>query len=317
MAWGGTAVQPGIVELAGLVGLRMFLTKPRICFSVCGMSDTRKAFTLIELMVVIGIIAILASMLLPALGGAKERARSMGCLSNLKQLSLGVRMYADDHRGFYPHNFGAADTRKTIRDGTFLNWVNNVMSWELDSDNTNRVWAASGGISGHVASRVEIYRCPSDNVVSSVQRSAGWSKRMRSYSMNAMMGNAGEFSVDGSNSNNPRYHQFAKDSDVPNPSRFFVLIDEHPDSINDGYFLNRFYSGEWFDLPASYHDEAGVIAFADGHVETRKWASASTVQPSKPDGALLPFDVPADESDDFLWLMQRTSYKSGTASKSR
>ena len=103
-------------------------------------------FTLLELAAALGIVAVLASLLLPALNQARVRGQTVQCLHNLRQLTLGWHLYADDHGDRLPYNFGVADTRRTILDGTFLNWVNNVMSWELDPDNTNQVWAARGGL---------------------------------------------------------------------------------------------------------------------------------------------------------------------------
>jgi prepilin-type processing-associated H-X9-DG protein len=130
-------------------------------------------------------------------------------------------------------------------------------------------------------------------------------------SMNAMIGDAGEYTISGENLNNPHYRQFFKVSQVPQPSRIFVFIDEHPDSINDGYFLNRYYSSSWTDLPASFHGGAASLTFADGHAERRVWHFPSTKPPARPDAARLPFEVPPAQRGDWRWLMERTSVDNG------
>lgn len=273
------------------------------------------AFTLMELLVVIAIVAILVSLLLPALSRAKAKAHGAACASNQRQLMLACLLYSGDHGDAFPNNYGDVETRRTVAQGQFLNWVNNVLSWELDPDNTNRAWVTAGGLGPYVGGMVDAFRCPSDLVLSDLQKGAGWKERVRSISMNALVGDAGEFSRSGANVNAPAYRQFFKTTHIPQPARIFVFIEEHPDSVDDGYFLNNPYKPEWHDLPASYHNGSANLVFADGHVESRRWVNAGTRPPARPDAASLPLAIPADERADFNWLMERTSLRREEAAR--
>src|SRR3954467_6774395 len=128
------------------------------------------AFTLIELLVVIAIIAILAGLLLPALNQAQSRAEAAFCLSNTRQLVFAWHVYGDDQNGRLPYNLGGdASTRESsIAPRTNLNWVNNIMTWDLSSDNTNLATISDSGL-GPYTKNSRIYHCPSDHSLSSAQ----------------------------------------------------------------------------------------------------------------------------------------------------
>jgi prepilin-type processing-associated H-X9-DG protein len=179
------------------------------------------------------------------------------------------------------------------------------MSWELEAHNTNTALLTATGLGPYVGQSAKVYRCPADFVVSDIQSAAGWSHRVRSISLNAMIGDAGEFSESGANLNNPYYKQFFKMTQVPRPTQIFAFIEEHPDSINDGYFLDRPNRPEWNDLPASYHNGAVNLTFADGHAESHKWHLSSTKPSHRPDAARLPLSLEAEQRTDFDWLMAR------------
>jgi prepilin-type N-terminal cleavage/methylation domain-containing protein/prepilin-type processing-associated H-X9-DG protein len=267
------------------------------------------AFTLVELLVVIAIVAVLASLLLPALNKARSKSDALACLNNVRQLDLAWLMYAHEQRDRLPYNLGGDAERKTVAPQNPLNWVNGVMSWELDADNTNHNLILNASLADYLNNSTRAYKCPSDRVLSDLQRQAGWKERTRSYSMNAMVGDAGTLSQTGTNVNNPHYKQFFALSEIPKPSEIFVFLDEHPDSINDGYFLVKsdYSFVEWKDLPGSYHDGQAALSFADGHAELHRWTQAETHAPAMPDAAELPRPIPADRRGDFNWLFHRTS----------
>jgi prepilin-type N-terminal cleavage/methylation domain-containing protein/prepilin-type processing-associated H-X9-DG protein len=283
-----------------------------------GTSRPRAGFTLIELLVVIAIIGMLSALILPALSRSRERAQGIFCVSNTRQLALACQLYANDYNDYLPYNYGMAGS--SFR--TNLNWVNNVMTWDLSPDNTNLATITQAALGSFVSSSTAVYRCPSDQVLSPTQVAAGWNGRIRSYSMNALIGNAGDLSVTGVNVNDPDFRQFFKLTQIPQPTDIFVFLDEHPDSIDDGYFVNRegynrstggygsSTSAEWTDLPASYHNNSTALSFADGHSALHRWSDSTTVPPSAPFAANLPISIasnPANVAADFDWVIDHMS----------
>jgi len=267
----------------------------------------RMAFTLIELLLVVAVIAILAGLLLPVLARARASAAAAGCLNNTRQLTLGWLLYADQSNDHLVYNLGL-DRRQPIPSGNRdLNWVNNIMSWELDSDNTNLAFVAKSPLSPLIGGSAGVFLCPSDQVVSPVQRSAGWTRRVRSYSMNAMVGDAGPNVQAGSNILNPGYRQYLRLSDISSPTSVFVILDEHPDSIGDGYFYNTVHDRQWVHLPGSYHGGAANFSFADGHAEPHRWLSGRIRPPARPDVTSLPQVVTPADLVDYYWVAYRSS----------
>lgn len=129
--------------------------------------------------------------------------------------------------------------------------------------------------------------------------------------MNALFGYSG---TDGHDSRDGRawfdqsYRQYIKQSEVRRPGMTWVTVDEHPDSINDSFFINGVNATQWTDLPGSLHNGACGFSFADGHAEVHKWLSRTSVYPVRASGVLSTLAFDAAGLRDWAWYKDRTGY---------
>ena len=241
------------------------------------------AFTLIEVLVVIAIIAVLAGLLLPALGVAKAKAKTISCLNQLKQFGVAAQMYAGDNAGVLVPNRLMTETNV---------WVTGNMKFAADAVNAELL--RRGKIFPYV-NQVRLFRCPAD--VSTSQSG----ERVRSYAMNSWMGSRTmETATTGRNG----FRTFVKDAEFSagGAATLWLMADEHESTLDDGYFLVTMDDSQPFaSFPAMRHQRGFTMNFVDGHAEVWKLRDPTSVVSAQG------YSQVGSKNSDWLRLKQATT----------
>jgi prepilin-type processing-associated H-X9-DG protein len=211
-------------------------------------------------------------------------------------------MYSNDNGDkIVPGGEGATTTvpiaAPYLTGGSQAQWVLGAVNAGAGTAATNATFIENGLLYPFVNNKA-VYKCPAD------QKQVLGAPTVRSMSMSAWMNPLNSWNNIIGYNGALRLRDFRKQGEILSPVSTWVFIDENPNSINDGWFVcdpNKLTL--WYDIPATYHNGAGGLSFADGHCEIKKWRDGNIL---KAVGVNQPKDP---NSDDLPWLQQRSTAK--------
>ena len=263
----------------------------------------RPGFTLIELLVVIAIIAILAAMLLPALTKAKLEAVRIQCLNNQRQLAVTWALYTLDNQEVFALNGGDAATAST---SPHL-WVYGGNHGDPETlTNSQYLIGDSYALFNPYLKTLGVFRCPADISLWTVGGKRA--TELRSYAMNCFIGiSAANLMPPIPSLNGFRTYMKSGDLSSDGPANRFVFIDVNPASICTPAFGVDMSLQTFIHYPSSLHNGLGVVAFADGRVESRRWLDPRTKKGLPVGEQYIPHNDPSPNNQDLAWIAQSTA----------
>jgi type II secretory pathway pseudopilin PulG len=269
-------------------------------------------FTLVELLALVVIVSLLAVTILPGFAMARSDNRSLQCLNNLRQSTAAWRMFAEDNRDALVASQGVSGR---------VNWMT---GW-LDFNPTNQsnwnpeVDIVKSPLWPYCGRSTNLFSCPSDptRVQALVDGELRRVPRVRTISMSQVFGQ-GEWLNKTQSFNQTVWRTYAKAGEIVAPTRTFVFLDEHPDSVNDAAFANACTgaqpndppsSATIIDWPANHHRLGACgISFADGRAEIHEWLGATIRRAPYGSGIFINFPA-TDSAVDMQWLAANTTVK--------
>jgi hypothetical protein len=297
------------------------------------MKKRSKGFTLTELLVAVGFLALLALLFLPAYGDSRTKSRGVRCLGNLRQVMNGALMYTHDYHDLFPPNPDDGTTTSGYA------WApGQVFGGMPDDPPPAAAHTFDTGIITnfllfkYVGRDPTVFRCTADPR-QGLYDGSDFSKfgtivpAVRGISMSGAVGTIDPgFASGGGHSGIPnlpvpgvwltgnhgmnrhnspwRTYGSLTDMVIPIPANIMVFIEEDPYSINDGFFAFSAGQVKWVDWPTTRHNMAGALTFADGHAELHKWQNIGV---RIPNGVQFGSGPSGPNDPDWLWLKARVS----------